>query len=921
MTDVPVNENDGIVTVTATSNGQTEFDFDFLVFSSAWVKAIFTEVSTGDVTTLELNTQFSVSGVGQANGGTVTLIGLDVSVGDQLIIYRDVPIQRISDFQQSGDFFANTVNTEEDVQTLIMQDLRREVDRAVKFGLDVLAPSFSAQPGQVLVVSSDGQGVVGQAAVPGTIEGFYTARNADNAQAAAALADGLVIGMGGRTYRVDSSATGTASATADLGVDGLVYAAAPTFLNRASFVADSLPSYPVDQIVIAEKEAYAFKAVANDAVDFDIQTSGGARFKFVPTSHIPLDAFGFGLGATPAENTAAYNKAVARAIETGTRTIVFPATPNIEPIYVNKLELPTFTEDDPLQEPDRDIKIIGQGELRTWIALPDDDQVSDYVIGHGSSALTDRAQNTLLQVRDMRITRTGAKDVDKPVCLLDNSWAALIENVLAYGNNGGDTFQVHSRKRGGAQSIVFNRVRDLKDRLWEKYTSETEYDISKLRRIMSRYLIGAHGYWAETGKANNIVATDCEVYLHWMGLMDTLPLEGATPPDYDSAIFPNGGGADWARLRDCFAGFEASTKIETGVFDGVLSQFQFDLVQRTTFTGDGVTEINGIIVPNGETVITRGVNRNNGDYVDCVLRVLNPADGYWYSRRITSHINSIVTIETAFPFTVVSTDQYEIAMADAQHWADNGHPGIRPHLLRHSSLAYRAHIRDSRVEEGISCVRMSYAGTDNITIANVDEWSTRQEGMMVYDSTGERPDYWFPSNADGLQPVGARAANAHAIRRTLMLGQSGDFSSEVPIQAQKKAAQGQVIPSGVWVRVANNQEDLELPVNNTNAGWTQHAYAWNPAEQEAWDDEPCSIVVIGYMPVNVWLTANQEVTIGDVIRSRTYALSGDVGAIVEDASLTTFADSFKVLGRIEVDFTQGPTDGIAKLWATISMFH
>ena len=48
------------------------------------------------------------------------------------------------------------------------------------------------------------------------------ARDATNAALAAAYSDGTIVLMDGLFYEVDSSATGTASATNDLSVDGLV---------------------------------------------------------------------------------------------------------------------------------------------------------------------------------------------------------------------------------------------------------------------------------------------------------------------------------------------------------------------------------------------------------------------------------------------------------------------------------------------------------------------------------------------------------------------------------------------------------------------------------------------------------------------------------------------------------------------------
>ena len=54
------------------------------------------------------------------------------------------------------------------------------------------------------------------------IDVLLGARDATNAAIAAALADGVIVQLGGLRYEVDSTATGTASATNDLSVDGLI---------------------------------------------------------------------------------------------------------------------------------------------------------------------------------------------------------------------------------------------------------------------------------------------------------------------------------------------------------------------------------------------------------------------------------------------------------------------------------------------------------------------------------------------------------------------------------------------------------------------------------------------------------------------------------------------------------------------------
>lgn len=134
MADIPVNANDALFVADITSNGQTLVDFDFLTYDDDDMRATHVAASTGFRTELEPGVDFTVSGVGQANGGTITLMaGAPVTVvDDQVIIYRESIIQRLFDYQKQGDFRADTINRELDTVYMILQEMRRDVDRSVK---------------------------------------------------------------------------------------------------------------------------------------------------------------------------------------------------------------------------------------------------------------------------------------------------------------------------------------------------------------------------------------------------------------------------------------------------------------------------------------------------------------------------------------------------------------------------------------------------------------------------------------------------------------------------------------------------------------------------------------------------------------------------------------------------------------------
>lgn len=127
MADLPIAVNDATVTVEATANEQAAFAFDFPVYEAEHLRVYLEGVL------LTLTTHYTVSGLEDADGGTVTLVEAiadTVLDGDEVTITRSVPIERIADYQNAGDFRAETINRELDMMTMWSQELKRDVASA-----------------------------------------------------------------------------------------------------------------------------------------------------------------------------------------------------------------------------------------------------------------------------------------------------------------------------------------------------------------------------------------------------------------------------------------------------------------------------------------------------------------------------------------------------------------------------------------------------------------------------------------------------------------------------------------------------------------------------------------------------------------------------------------------------------------------
>jgi len=110
---------------TATS-GQTVFPYTFTALSDTDIKV----VKNGVTLTLGGANDYTVSGIG-SYGGNVTL-NVGATTGDTLSVYLDMPIDRTTNYQNSGDFLAADVNGDVKKAYIAMQQLATELSQGVR---------------------------------------------------------------------------------------------------------------------------------------------------------------------------------------------------------------------------------------------------------------------------------------------------------------------------------------------------------------------------------------------------------------------------------------------------------------------------------------------------------------------------------------------------------------------------------------------------------------------------------------------------------------------------------------------------------------------------------------------------------------------------------------------------------------------
>jgi len=107
------------------SVGQTVFPYPFAIFADA-------DLVVYKGTVLQaLNTDYTVSGATDDNGGNVTFV-VPMTGGEVVTIYRDIAIARTTDFQQNGPNLSTSMNDELDRITLVQQQLENQIGRALR---------------------------------------------------------------------------------------------------------------------------------------------------------------------------------------------------------------------------------------------------------------------------------------------------------------------------------------------------------------------------------------------------------------------------------------------------------------------------------------------------------------------------------------------------------------------------------------------------------------------------------------------------------------------------------------------------------------------------------------------------------------------------------------------------------------------
>jgi hypothetical protein len=107
------------------------FSYTFKILDDDDITVILRTNATGAETVQTKTTHYSVSGVGNAGGGTITFVSAPATTVT-VVLLRNVPLTQTTDYTPNDPFPAVTHEDALDKLTLMAQDTQEEVDRSIK---------------------------------------------------------------------------------------------------------------------------------------------------------------------------------------------------------------------------------------------------------------------------------------------------------------------------------------------------------------------------------------------------------------------------------------------------------------------------------------------------------------------------------------------------------------------------------------------------------------------------------------------------------------------------------------------------------------------------------------------------------------------------------------------------------------------
>lgn len=152
-------EDEPSFVIVAASAGQTALSIDFPFQLDTDIRILRTDADEVQ-TALDLADDFTLTGAGDEDGGTATLLVAAVA-GDVYLIWRQTGLARATGITRAGRYDSKALDDDLDRQLLISQELRRDIDLALRVPLGSPVPLVTPGADSQLPIWQDGQLVPG----------------------------------------------------------------------------------------------------------------------------------------------------------------------------------------------------------------------------------------------------------------------------------------------------------------------------------------------------------------------------------------------------------------------------------------------------------------------------------------------------------------------------------------------------------------------------------------------------------------------------------------------------------------------------------------------------------------------------------------------------------------------------------------
>ncbi len=151
--------------VNYTGNGSTDtYTYPFKIFSETDLIVTEKLISTGAETPLVLNTDYTVTDVGETSGGTIVLDAGNLPSTKKIYIRRKLTLVQSADIRNLGVYYASSHEDVFDKLIMMLQQIQFLCDQSIKLpetitsGFNTTLPNDVATANRSLVINEDGDG-------------------------------------------------------------------------------------------------------------------------------------------------------------------------------------------------------------------------------------------------------------------------------------------------------------------------------------------------------------------------------------------------------------------------------------------------------------------------------------------------------------------------------------------------------------------------------------------------------------------------------------------------------------------------------------------------------------------------------------------------------------------------------------------